>query len=108
MALNVDGKTALVTGGGSGVCLEFTKLLLSKDCNVIIADLALTSDAQDVVKRKGAKARAAFIKVDVTDWVQLQAAFEFALKEFGSLDLVCPGAGIFEPVGQLLLARASD
>jgi len=104
MALVVSGKTALVTGGGSGICLEFTKLLLSHGCNVVIADLALRPEAQEVVNgSKGGKARAIFVKTDVTDWKQLQVAFDTALKEFGVLDIVCPGAGVFEPVSRVSL-----
>ena len=99
MALQVNGKTALVTGAGSGICLEFTKLLLSKGCNVVIADIGLRPEAEQLVKGShGAKARAVFQKTDVTDWGQLEAAFDVALKEFGHLDIVCPGAGVFEPV----------
>lgn len=98
MALRVDGKTALVTGGGSGICLEFTKTLLSHGCNVLIVDLALGPDAKVIVEEKaGNKAKAVFQKTDVTNWAQLGAAFEAAIKEFGRLDIVCPGAGVFEP-----------
>jgi 3-hydroxybutyrate dehydrogenase len=99
MALQVDGKTALVTGGGSGICLEFTKLLISNGCNVVIADLNLLPEAEELMKGNAyAKSKAIFQKTDVTDWAQLGAAFEVAIKEFGRLDIVCPGAGVFEPV----------
>lgn len=100
MAVQVNGKTALVTGAGSGICTAFTKLLLENNCNVVIADLALTPEAEEVVDRKieVGVARAVFKKTDVVDWVQLQAVFDFAIEEFGHLDIVCPGAGIFEPV----------
>jgi 3-hydroxybutyrate dehydrogenase len=98
MAFQVDGKTALVTGGGSGICLEFSKLLLENGCNVVIADLGLRPEAEEVVHRKDTKGRAIFKQTDVTNWAQLQGAFDAALKEFGSLEIVCPGAGVYEPV----------
>jgi NAD(P)-dependent dehydrogenase (short-subunit alcohol dehydrogenase family) len=101
MAFQVHNKTALVTGGGSGICLAFAKLLLSRNCNVLIADLQLTPEAQELVSAKNDKpetGRAVFKQTDVTDWKQLQAAFDATLKEFGGLDIVCPGAGIFDPV----------
>ena len=104
MAFQVHNKTALVTGGGSGICLAFAKLLLSRNCNVLIADLQLTPEAQELVSAKNDKpetGRAVFKQTDVTDWKQLQAAFDAALQEFGALDIVCPGAGIFDPVHHL-------
>jgi 3-hydroxybutyrate dehydrogenase len=103
MAFQVDGKTALVTGAGSGIGLEFTKLLLANNCNVVVADLGLRPEAEEVVNGKQPKGKAIFQKADVTDWAQLQAAFDVALKQFGSLDIVCPGAGLYEPVCRDLL-----
>lgn len=100
MALDVSGRTALVTGGGSGICLEFSKILLENGCDVVVADLGLTPQAEDIYKdyQEGKKPRMVFHKTDVTNWKQLRSAFERAQKEFGALDIVCPGAGIFEPV----------
>jgi NAD(P)-dependent dehydrogenase (short-subunit alcohol dehydrogenase family) len=33
----------------------------------------------------------------VTDWKQLEQAFDACIREFGSVDIVGPGAGVFEP-----------
>lgn len=38
-----------------------------------------------------------FHKTDVTDWSQLSKLFSDTTAEFDSLDLVCPGAGVYEP-----------
>jgi len=38
-----------------------------------------------------------FKKTDVTNWVELNNLFTFTEKEFGTPDIVCPAAGIFEP-----------
>ncbi|KAL1970945.1 hypothetical protein VTN77DRAFT_2779 [Rasamsonia byssochlamydoides] len=101
MATSVKGKTAIVTGAGSGINLSFAKLLLENGCNVLIADLALRSEAQIVVDKYSAKssdsARAVFQKTDVTDWLQLERMFKVAEQEFGEIDIVCPGAGVYEP-----------
>jgi len=36
-------------------------------------------------------------QTDVTDWTQLEAAFNAAVDTFGRLDIVCPGAAISDP-----------
>ena len=85
-----------------GINFCFAQLLLQNGCNCLIADLALRPEAQVLVEkhstRSGSSARAVFQKTDVTDWVQLERMFDVAEKEFGEVDIVCPGAGIFEPV----------
>jgi NAD(P)-dependent dehydrogenase (short-subunit alcohol dehydrogenase family) len=104
MAMDVRGKTAIVTGAGSGINLCFAKLLLEKGCNVVFADLALRPEAQTLVSQytnKTSGAKAIFQKTDVTDWAQLDKMFEVAIKHFGGADIVCPGAGVFEPVRPL-------
>ena len=95
MAFPVQGKTALITGAGSGICLELAKLLLHKQCNVLIADLQLSPEAAELVRTE---ARVTFTKTDVSDWEQLNAAFAAAIEKFGGVDIVVPGAGVFEPV----------
>lgn len=98
---SVNGKTALITGAGSGINFCFARLLLSKNCNVAIADIALRPEAQELVDKHSAKEgngpRAIFVKTDVTIWDDLTNAFEETEKEFGEADIVCPGAGVFEP-----------
>ncbi|PGH04928.1 3-hydroxybutyrate dehydrogenase [Blastomyces parvus] len=98
MAQSVKGKTAIVTGAGSGINLCFVKLLLQNGCNCLLADLALRPEAQAIVDQYSASSpRAVFQQTDVTEWSQLEKMFEVAEKEFGEIDIVCPGAGIFEP-----------
>ncbi|KAK0892481.1 hypothetical protein LTR02_013392 [Friedmanniomyces endolithicus] len=97
---SVDGKTAIVTGAGSGINYSFAKLLLSRNCNVVIADLGLRPEAQKLVDEYSSptgKARAVFVKTNVVQWPELENMFVVAEKEFGGADIVCPGAGIFEP-----------
>lgn len=66
----------------------------------MIADLAIQTGPEDILRKHvGQPARAIFIKTDVTDWTQLGTAFDLAILTFGRLDIVCPGAGIFEPPG---------
>lgn len=105
MAMNVNRKTAIVTGAGSGINLCFAIKLLEKGCNVIIADLALRPEAEAVVAKYSSTigAEAVFQKTDVTDWPQLDKMFAVATEHFGGADIVCPGAGVYEPASTSLL-----
>lgn len=120
-SFSVSGKTAIVTGAGSGngdlcyssnrksqvkadaplgINLSLTELLLSRGCNVVLADLSLRSEAKDLVSRyndKNSSPRAVFVTTDVTSWPDLDNMFSVALAEFGDFDVVCPGAGVYEP-----------
>jgi NAD(P)-dependent dehydrogenase (short-subunit alcohol dehydrogenase family) len=102
MSLNdLNGKTAIVTGGGSGISLNFTLRLLEAGCNVVVADLALSPEA-DALKKYTETPKAIFQNTDVTDWAQLDAAFKTAHEAFGRIDIVCTGAGLSEPVSNAL------
>jgi 3-hydroxybutyrate dehydrogenase len=94
---DLHDKTALVTGGGSGISLAFALRLLEAGCNVVVADLALSAEAEALNKYTDSP-KAIFQKTDVTNWAQLDAAFEVTFKTFGSIDIVCTGAGLSEPV----------
>ncbi|ROT36140.1 NAD(P)-binding protein [Sodiomyces alkalinus F11] len=100
---DVNGKVALVTGAGSGMCLSLTQELLKAGCSVMIGDLTLRPEAEATAAqhphppRKAGNPSVAFHKTDVTDWSQLTSLWETALKTFGRVDILVNGAGIFEP-----------
>ncbi|PWI73818.1 short chain dehydrogenase/reductase family oxidoreductase [Purpureocillium lilacinum] len=96
----VPGKSAIITGAGSGINLAFAALLLNRGCNVVFADLSLRPEAEVLISQYGGRERsprAVFVRADVTLWADLRRMFEVAVSEFGSFDIVCPGAGVFEP-----------
>ena len=124
MALALAGKAAIITGAGSGLCpslrliksqhslnvpginLAFARLLLSSQCNVIIADLALRPEAEELIAKHASSsegaAKAVFQKTDVRNWAELEEMFNLADRLYGGADIVCPGAGVFEPVRVLV------
>jgi 3-hydroxybutyrate dehydrogenase len=50
MSFTVKGRTAVVTGAGSGICYHFTKVLLEQGCNVVMADLAPRPEGNKLLK----------------------------------------------------------
>lgn len=117
MSQSIKGKTAIVTGAGSGtsnrttiirgrkrsltklgICFSFAKHLLSEGANVVFADLQLRKETEELVESyTSGQPRAVFKKTDVRQWDQLSALFDVTDKEFGGVDIVCPGAGVYEP-----------
>lgn len=91
---SVRGKTAIVTGGASGLGLAFGEALASCGARVVLLDRnegaakqqakRLADMGQDV--RGGA--------LDVTDRVALDTAFDSVAQEHGRLDVVFANAGI--------------
>jgi 3-hydroxybutyrate dehydrogenase len=81
----------------SGINLDFARLLLEHGANVVFADLALRPEAEALVNKYQSQPRAVFQKTDVTSWAQLEGMFKAAIDNFGQVDIVCPGAGVFEP-----------
>lgn len=75
-------------------------MLLQNDANVVFADIALRLEAKELVDEYSSdkdKPQAIFQQTDVTDWKQLDQMFQVAMKYFGTIDIVCPGAGVYEP-----------
>ncbi|GAD91858.1 hypothetical protein NECHADRAFT_91804 [Paecilomyces variotii No. 5] len=100
--MSLAGKHAIITGGGSGINLAFTRKLLHRGCSVLIGDLNLRPEAQELLRQYPSSASttspsAIFQKTDVTSWPQLSALFIRGETEWPNIDIVVPGAGIFEP-----------
>lgn len=93
----------------SGINLSFAVTLLEKGCNVVMADLKLLPEAKELLDthstlREGR--RAIFQKTDVSKWRDLTILFKKTVEEFGAVDIVVPGAGIYEPVSMASPLRA--
>lgn len=90
------GKIALVTGGAGGIGAASAARLLKDGACVMLADRDAAS-VEDVcagfAKQYGKDVVRAVV-CDVTDEVQVQAAFDAASREFGGLDILVANAGI--------------
>jgi NAD(P)-dependent dehydrogenase (short-subunit alcohol dehydrogenase family) len=90
------GKIAVVTGAGSGINLAFTRLAVNSGARVIMADIHLTSEAEQFLK---STKNAIFQRCDVTKWGDLEHLVTVSKNEFEDVpDVYVAGAGVFEPV----------
>lgn len=91
---DLKGVTALITGGASGLGRATADRMLRSNANVVIADY---SDAgAEVAAALDAKyaRNCRFLKTDVSRPEDVKAAVDYAVSEFGSLDIVVCSAGI--------------
>lgn len=88
------GKTALVTGAGSGIGRTSALKLARAGANVCLLDLIdeRTEDVEEEIRGMGREAE--FYDVDVSDPGRMERAVRAAAERFGSLDILFANAGI--------------
>ncbi len=85
------GKTALVTGAGSGFGAGIAQAFTAEGAGVLLVDIDINA-AGTVAQTLGAKARA--FQADVSSDADMKAAVHEAITAFGHLDIVVNNAGI--------------
>ena len=85
----LEGRTALVTGGASGIGKAIAERFTEKGAYVIIADVN-SAGGQDVADAIDG----AFLKVDLADTQQTRDVAQRALQEHGKVDVLVNNAGI--------------
>ena len=92
--MRLAGKVALVTGGASGMGRSEATIFAREGAKVMVADL-MEPDGQKVVSEmadSGGQAR--FVRLDVTQESQWEAAVAATVAAFGKLDILVNNAGI--------------
>jgi NAD(P)-dependent dehydrogenase (short-subunit alcohol dehydrogenase family) len=82
--MEIEGRTFLVAGGGSGLGAATAGMLATGGGNVVVADL----------KGEAAGDNVSFVETDVTDEGSARGAIERALSEFGGLHGAVNCAGV--------------
>lgn len=94
MAGNLDGKTALVTGGGSGIGRAASLAYARAGARVVVADVNVEGGEESVQRIKEAGGDAILVHADVSKPDDTQAMVARAVEAFGSLDCAFNNAGI--------------
>jgi len=95
MDLGLIDKTAVVTGGTSGVGREIALSLAVEGANVAVNYRSSGKDAEilaDEIVAKGGKAKT--YKADVSDFAAVKAMVDDIVKDFGGLNILINNAGL--------------
>jgi NAD(P)-dependent dehydrogenase (short-subunit alcohol dehydrogenase family) len=98
-----EGRTAVITGGGSGIGLATVRRLAEEGARVVVADIdplagKAAADAVDGL----------FVQTDVTSEEQVEALYAAAVERFGSVDVAFHNAGISPPEDDSILTTGLD
>ena len=98
MAGVLEGRVALVTGGGSGLGRASALVFVREGAKVVIADVQTKGGYETVRMIKEINGEAIFIEADVTKAAEVEAAVQAAIATFGGLDCSLNGAGVEGPI----------
>jgi NAD(P)-dependent dehydrogenase (short-subunit alcohol dehydrogenase family) len=99
----LEGRVAVITGGGSGIGLASARRLADEGAHVVIGDMDETSGQAAAAEVDGM-----FVRVDVTDADAVEAMFAAARDRYGSVDIAFNNAGISPPDDDSILETGID
>ncbi|HZT51241.1 MAG TPA: SDR family NAD(P)-dependent oxidoreductase, partial [Stellaceae bacterium] len=98
MAGRLEGRVAVITGGGHGIGKAYARGLAGEGAAVVIAELdgAAARAVAGSLVQEGAKAVA--LETDVARWDSVEEMVRRAIEQFGRIDVLVNNAAIFATV----------
>lgn len=94
--MRFENKTALITGGATGIGRATATAFAANGAKVMIGDIdERAEETVSIIKQSGGEAD--FIKTDVTNGDQVRALITGCLTRFGSMDVAFNNAGVLPP-----------
>lgn len=90
----LTGKTAVVTGAGSGIGRASARRFAEEGANVVVADVVEETGRETVDLVEDAGGEATFVEVDVSDPASVERMVDVAVESYGRLDFAHNNAGI--------------
>ncbi len=91
----LEGKVAIITGGGQGIGEEIALRFGSEGAKVVIADINEESAARVASRIKAEGGEAIAVRTDVTSIPSIEGCVRKAIQKFGKLNILVNNAGVF-------------
>ena len=104
MANELAGKVAIITGGAAGIGEATVRLFIAEGAKVVCADV---QDVRGQAFADSLGPNCRYRHCDVSNKDEVQALVDFAVAEFGGLDIMNNNAGIGDPNGNARFLDAS-
>ena len=92
--MNLKDKVAFITGGSQGIGRACALVLAEAGADIVVGSRSLEKLNGVVAEIQEMGRRALAVKLDVSNSVEVHAAFETAMQHFGKIDILVNNAGI--------------
>src|SRR6186997_572533 len=99
---DLNGRVAVVTGGGSGIGRGIALALGAEGMTVAVADVRRSGTEAVAAEIESAGGKTVAIELDVTSVESLAAASKEVAARAGRVNLLCANAGVLARVGPLV------
>ena len=106
--LSLDGKTIVITGGGTGLGREMALAMARAGADLVIASRRTGPIEEVAALVRDMGRRSLTVSTDVTDSAQVERLFRTTLDEFGKVDVLLSNAGIVRGQGATPIWDVTD
>ena len=92
--MELNGKVAIVTGGGNGIGRGIALELAERGANIVLGEIDVDSSVQVAQEIKAAGQDAIAVATDVTQQASTDSLVEAAIERFGTVDILVNNAGV--------------
>lgn len=104
----IDGKVALVTGGGQGIGAGITRCLTRDGASVAILDIVVDKAEELAAELRDKGCRVSVWQADISDFASFQRAVEGVFELEGRIDILVNNAGIVAAPTAFLDSKFED
>lgn len=95
MAITLEGKAAIVTGGGRGIGKGIATVFAQEGARVLVVNRSRDAGEHTVKEIEAAGGEASFLQANVMRREDMELMAATCLERYGSIDVLCLNAGVY-------------